>query len=579
MRRKHSISLVAAMFLPVLLTACGGAAQQQAAEPTPEFKQVSEVGGFKLPGGIPDIAGFPIYIPPDDKEKDVKNYKRGGTFNYLSLDPPHLDIGLASSCTVYNVNDMVYSKLVRGRHGPAEDPFRIIIQGDLAKSWEVSSNGLTYTFKLNEGVKYQNLPPVNGRELTSEDVRWSFEEYRSSIQASTFLNVDKIEAPDKYTVKMTLKEPNVDFLASLGAMAYIRPKEIKDKDGDFRKTAIGTGPFVLDKWTPKQGENYSRNPTFWEKDSAGNAMPYLDKANKFVIDDPSAARAAYRSKQVDVVTATIIKDAQEIKGSDPDTIFQSNGSGLVRGNVNGLLFRTDRKPFNDVRVRRAISMGIDRQTLTDTLYGGYYAMSMGTSWAWFMENAPQLKDFGPYYQYNPTEAKKLLAEAGYPNGITVEQIDWYLRVPADSIIAMLAEIGVKDNRRQVDNPTQITLMTRGEYGDMTAAAWYIPGYDFDSESYPFLHSKGPKNYGFYNNPEMDKLLEAQRVEQDPTKRKAIMQKIWDLQLTDMPLTWIPTSRGNFGWRSHVKNLRQHGYMGSTTCYTTGNQNRMVWLDK
>ncbi|HLE82455.1 MAG TPA: ABC transporter substrate-binding protein, partial [Dehalococcoidia bacterium] len=441
-------------------------------------------------------------------------------------------------------------------------------------------DGLAYTFKLREGVKWQNLPPLNGRELTSEDVRFAFEDYRKSIQAATFDNVDKIEAPDKYTVKITLKETNVDFVASIAAMAFIHPKEIKDQDGNWRQKAVGTGPFILESWTPKQGVKYRANPDFWEKDSAGNKLPYLDRAEMFVIPDSAAAAAAYRSYQLDVTPGFgKIIDGQQIKKSDPDTIFMSNGSGLIRGNINGLLPRLDRPPLNDLKVRRAISMGIDRQTMTDTLYQGSWAMSLGMSWIYMFDNAPSLKDFGPYYQYNPTEAKKLLAEAGFPNGLTLEQIDWYTRDAAETTIGMLKEIGVTVKRREVDNATQVTLITKGEYGDMTAAAWYIPGYDVDTELYAFLHSKGAKNYGFYKNPEMDKLLEAQRKEQDPTKRKEILKKIWDLQLSDMPLIWYPTGRGINGWRPYVKNFRPHTYMGTLSCYTTGNNNRIIWHDK
>ncbi|MCX6022194.1 MAG: ABC transporter substrate-binding protein [Chloroflexi bacterium] len=567
--------------LSVMAAACGGAAPAPGAAPpqAPEMKHVAEVGGFKMPGGIPDITGFPVYIPPDDKEKDVKNYKRGGTFNYVSLDPPHLDIGLTSSCTVYNVADMVYNKLVRAKIGPNADPFRVELTSDLAKSWEVSKDGLVYTFHLNQGVKWQNLPPVNGRELTAEDVKWNFEEYSGGIQRATFDNVANIEAPDKYTVKVTLKEPNVDFVASLAAMAFIRPKEIKDADGSFRQKAIGTGPFVMDKWTPKQGLNYSRNAAYWEKDAAGNPLPYLDKANMFVISDTGAARAAYRSGQVDVLRANTVAEAQEVKKSDADTVFMSNASGMVRGNTGGLLYRADRPPLNDVRVRRALSMGIDRPTISDTLYGGVFAMSLGMPWVYFMDNVPTLKDFGPYFQYNPTEAKKLLVEAGYPNGLTVEMVDWYFRIPADSVIAMLKEIGVTVKRREVDNPTQVTIITKGEYGDMTAAAWYIPGYDVDSEIYPFLHSKGAKNYGLYKDPEMDKLLEAQRREPDVAKRKTILKQIWDRQLDQVPVAWIPNARVLYGWRSYAKNYRSHGIMSDTNCYATGNLNRVVWLDK
>ena len=579
MCRNRVTGLLAVALMALLLSACAGPAAPQA--PEAPLKEIREVAGFKIPEGILDIPGIPLYVPQDEKEKDVKSYKRGGTFNYRSLDPPHLDIGLTSSCTVYNENDMVYNKLVRADIGPLADPVRVVLKGDLAKSWEISPDAKVFTFKLQEGVKWQNLPPVNGREFTSADVKWSFEDYKTSIQADTFEGVDKIETPDKYTVKVTLKEPNVDFVAGVASMSFIRPREIKDEDGSFRKRAVGTGPFILDKWTPKQGENYSRNPTYWEKDSAGNPLPYLDKANKFVIDDVAAARAAYRSKQVDELSfwGALKAEADAVLASDPDTVFSSAAPGLFRGNVNGILLRVDKPPLNDVRVRRAISMGIDRQRITDNLYGGFWAMSMGQPWSSAMDRNPSLKEYGPYYQYNPEGAKKLLAEAGFPNGLTLEMKDWYLRTPAEALIGMLAEVNVTIKRQQVDNPTQVELLTKGTYGDMTAAAWYIPGYDIDSQLYPFLHSTGKKNYGKYSNPEMDKLLVAQRLEQDPEKRKVILKKIWDLQLEDPSTIWFPSSLTVYGWRSYVKNYRSHGIMGNLACYTTGNNNRIIWIDK
>ncbi|MBI2886904.1 MAG: ABC transporter substrate-binding protein [Chloroflexi bacterium] len=565
----------------LLVAACAPAAQQDQVQRQEAFeKKVEQVAGYKVPGGIQDLEGFPLFVTPDEKEKDPTKVKRGSSHRYLSLDPPHLDIGITSSCTVYNVNDMVYSKLVRAKVGPQADPFRIELDGDLAKSWEVSSDGLTYTFKLREGVKWQNVPPLNGRELLAEDVKFAFEDYQNSIQRATFENVARIEAPDKYTVKITLKDPNVDFVASIAAMAFIHPKEIKDQDGSWRQKAIGTGPFILETWTPKQGVKYRANPDFWEKDSAGGKLPYLDRAEMFVIPDSAAAAAAYRSGQLDVTPGFgKILDGQQLKKSDPDTIFMSNGSGLVRGNVNGFIMRLDRPPFNDLRVRKALSMGIDRMTMVDTLYQGGYAMSMGTSWIYMFDNMPTLKDWGPNYQYNPTEAKKLLAEAGYPSGLKVDLIDWYYRDPAETVIGLLKEVGITVNRREVDNPTQVTIITKGEYGDMTAVAWYIPGYEADSENYPFLHSKGAKNYGHYSNPEMDKLLDAQRKERDPAKRREILRKIWDLQLTDLPYIWTPTGRGINGWRPYVKNFRPHTYMGTLSCYTTGNNNRIIWHDK
>ncbi|MBI2887560.1 MAG: ABC transporter substrate-binding protein [Chloroflexi bacterium] len=579
-RGAHRLLLMlSALALGAFLVACGAAA-------TPSEKQVgagqaggAEVEGTVIPPGIPDHP-YPAVIPADEKERDPAKYKSGGLMNYTSLDPPHLDIALSSSCTVYNINDMVYNKLVRAKLGPFGDQMRIQLEGDLAKSWEVSADGKTYTFKLHEGVKFQNLPPVNGRELTAEDVVWSFEDYRKGgVQTSYFDLVEKTEAVDKYTFRVILKQPFVDFVASLGEMSYIRPKEIKAEDGNFRKRAIGSGPFILREWTPKQGVRYDKNPDYFEQDTLGRRLPYLDKADMFVIPDSATALAAYRAHQVETVSATTVQEADAIKQSDPDTAFQSNDNRMSRGNIDGVHLRLDKAPFNDVRVRRALSMALDRKGISDTLYEGRGAMAIGMNWTFFLDKFPAFEDYGPWYQHNPKKARELLAEAGYPNGLTINLVDWYLRTPADVLIAQWREAGITVKRREVDNPTHVVLLNEKKFEEMTGVIWGIPQYTVDGGIYPWWHSKGAKNFDNLKDPEMDRLLDAQRVEADPAKRKVLLKQIWDRYLDQVYQIWFTAPRRIAGWRSYVKNHRYHGVIGSLACYTTGNQLRIIWLDK
>ncbi|MBI2885646.1 MAG: ABC transporter substrate-binding protein [Chloroflexi bacterium] len=578
MRRAFCYVGILAGFM-LLSVACAGVAPA----PTQERAGTGQVGGaevagIKIPVGIPDHP-FPVIRPPDEKEKDPSKYRTGGDFRYLSLDPPHLDISLASSCTVYNVNDMVYSKLVRAKLGPTANPFLIELEPDLAKSWDISADGKTYTFKLHEGAKFQNLPPVNGREVTAEDVLWNYQEYaKAGVQRSYFELVDKMEAVDKHTFRITLKQPFPDFLPGLAEMSYIRPKEIREADGNFRKQAIGSGPFILEEWSPKQGVKYRKNPDYFERDTAGNRMPYLDRAQMFVIPDAAVSRAAYRAGQVDVVGATLIQDAEETLKSNPDTIFESAGSGLTRGNINGVHVRLDKPPFNDLRVRRALSMALDRQGLNDTLYEGRGTMSMGMYWVFWTDQFPNLKDYGPWYQHNPTEAKKLLAEAGFPNGISINLVDWYLRTPADVLVAQWKESGINVKRREVDNPTHVVMLNEKKWDEMTGVIWGIPSYTVDASIYPWWHSKGSKNFDNLSDPELDRLLEAQRAELDPAKRKKLLEQIWQRNLDQVYQIWWPTSRGMYGYPKHIKNLRGHAIVGTTSCYTTGIA-RHVWIDK
>ncbi|MBI2887559.1 MAG: ABC transporter substrate-binding protein [Chloroflexi bacterium] len=576
-RAPMAVGLLAALLLAL---ACGpAAAPSQAPRGTGQVGG-TEVAGTRIPQGVPDHP-YPAVIAPDEKEKDVARYKTGGTFNYTSLDPPHLDVSLSASCTAYNVSDMVYNKLVRAKLGPFGDQFGVELEGDLAKSWEVSADGKTYTFKLHEGVKFQNLPPVNGRELTAEDVVFSYKDYAASgVQTSYYEMVDRIEAPDKYTVRITLRQPFADFLPGLAEMSFIRPKELKDEDGNFRKRAIGTGPFIMREWTPKQGVKYDKNPSYFEMNSAGQRMPYLDKANMFVIPDAATARAAYRAGQVEVVDTRTVADTEDVLRSTPDTIVQSNGQTMVRGNVNGLQMRLDKAPFNDVRVRRALSMGVDRKAFNETLYEGRGIMAVGMAWIFFTRTYPKLEDYGPWFQHNPQRAKDLLAEAGFPQGLTINLVDWYLRDQGIEIIQdHLRSIGVTLRRREVDNPTHVVLLNEKKFEEMTGTIWGNPNYAIDGSIYPWWHSKGSKNFDGLNDPAMDKLLEAQRAEMDPAKRQKILQEVWDRANDQVYQIWWQKPRQNYGWRSYVKNYRTHATIGNSGCYTTGNLIRMLWLDK
>src|SRR5205823_1151476 len=129
-----------ALFMVAALVACSAPSRPAGGPAGTGQVGGSEVAGMKIPQGIPDHP-YPLVIPADEKERDASKYKTGGEIRYFSLDPPHLDISLASSCTVYNVGEMVYNKLLRAKLGPEVNPFSIELEGDLAKSWDVSADG------------------------------------------------------------------------------------------------------------------------------------------------------------------------------------------------------------------------------------------------------------------------------------------------------------------------------------------------------------------------------------------------------------------------------------------------------
>jgi peptide/nickel transport system substrate-binding protein len=559
-----------------LAAACGGSKKEESGGVKAEIEQI----GTRAEAGQ-DVIKAGVYngpIPPSKEEQDpLKHAKRGGAVTYLSLDPPHLDMSRSQSCTVYNVNDMVYNKLVRAKVGPLADPYKIELEGDLAESWQVSPDNKEWIFKIRQGVRFHNVEPVKGRELTVEDVKLNLERYKASpAQKDIFELMDRVEIVDRSTVRVLLKQGFAGFAGSIATFSFIIPKELMEGNLAQQK-AVGTGPFVLQEWTPKQGVTYTRNPDYWEK-----GYPFVERATMRVIPDTAAALAAYRAKEVDIgggTTATK-EEITSLVRADPDTVVQVLATSRG-GNVNGLQFNLKNKMFQDIRVRRALSMAIDRKGIADTLYDGRGQgfSSPAIPWVFAFDKEPTLADQGPWYQYKPDEARRLLREAGVAGTKNVDFVYWYQRTTAPLIQQMWKDVGFEINLREVDNPTHIQLLNNYKWDDTIGIVWGSPHYEVDGWVYPFYKTGGGLNYNYVADPDLDRLLEAQRLEGDPTKRKAILKQIWDHLHDKVYEVWWPQNYTSYNWRSYVRNYRIHAFMGTTGCYTTGNMLRQIWIDK
>ena len=192
--------------------------------------------------------------------------KRGGTLSIRTWDPPHFDPFGTISYKTHIALSFTHGRLLKHRAGPSVVPGTFPVEGDLAESWSQPSD-TTYVFKLRRGVKFHNKPPVNGRELTADDVVFSVNHFltvKGTANAYMLESVDKVEAVDKYTVKFTLKEPFVWFLDMLSnpfAVAIVA-KEVVEKYGDLKKpeSVIGTGPWMLDAYRPERAHPLPEPP-------------------------------------------------------------------------------------------------------------------------------------------------------------------------------------------------------------------------------------------------------------------------------------------------------------------------------
>ena len=312
------------------------------------------------------------------------------------------------------------------------------VTGLLAASWEFTSPG-TYVVHLRQGVHWQNIAPVNGREFTSADVVYNFGRDfghgAGFTKPSPFLasnplatSITDVSTPDKYTVVFKFNTPNVEFI--LESMEAVGEDPFAASDavaafGDLNDWhhAIGTGPFVMQDYVPSSSVTLVKNPNYWGFDERypQNQLPYIDKLIVLVIPDPATSLAAIRTGKIDVMEGISLQDSQSMQKSNPQVVALTM-PGTQGGTVDP---RVDTKPFTDIRVREALQKAIDLPTIASTYYGGTCSSDPQTltaytlkGWGFPYSTWPQ--DLKNQYSYDPAAAKKLLADAGYPSGFNTD---------------------------------------------------------------------------------------------------------------------------------------------------------------
>src|SRR5437773_10224860 len=229
--------------------------------------------------------------------------KRGGTVSLRLWDPPHFDPHLTISYKTNVLYTFTHSRLLKYKAGPGVSPGTFTLEGDLAESWS-QPNETTYIFKLRKGVRWHAKPPVNGRELTADDVVYTVERFltlKGNANAYMLASVAKVEPLDRHTVKFTLKEPFawfLDILANPMAGAII-PKECVEKFGDLKKpeSVVGTGPWMLESYRPNVGMTFVRNPNYFIP-----GLPHVDRVEMFVDEDKASRIAAFLTGKYDLGT-------------------------------------------------------------------------------------------------------------------------------------------------------------------------------------------------------------------------------------------------------------------------------------
>ena len=510
--------------------------------------------------------------------------KRGGTLAIRTWDPPHFDPFQTISYKSHIALSFTHSRLLRHKAGPSVVPGTFPIEGDLAESWTQPSE-TTYVFKLRKGVRWQNKPPVNGRELTADDVVFSVNHFltvQGNANAYMLKSVDKVEALDKYTVKFTLKESFVwflDMLANPHAVAIVA-REVVDKHGDLKKweSVVGTGPWMLDSYRPNVGLAYVRNPNYFQ-----SGLPYIDRIEATVDEDNALRMAAFLSGKYDLgwefpgtinrVDWVQIKDTLKQKRPKLQTVeFPSP----VMSHIS---MRTDQKPFSDVRVRQAMSLAIDRKAIIEAVFEGVGAMNPAVPAALKEWSIPfdKLGDGAKYYRHDPAEAKRLLAAAGYPNGFpgTMCFTTYGSTILVDSLQLVqkdLKAVGIDVRIDQKEYGAYIATCFYGKFDSMT----YGPQTGFlepDNFLYGQYYPEELKNQSHIVDNKVAEMLVRQRRTFDQAKRREIIYDIQRHLATQQYYVQMPSGVYIAVWEGALKNY------GPNMGYDYGGRLMAAWLDR
>lgn len=472
----------------------------------------------------------------------------------IAGDPPSIDMHQEQTFMVTIPMSTVYNTLVT--FDPHNYP-KII--GDLAESWTRSDDGMTWTFKLHKGVKFHD-----GSDMTSADVKASWDKIVfppqgvTSTRRSYYEAIKSIEAPDPYTVVFQLKYPWAAFLATIVHPAnYIYSKKYLDQDIHwYKQNAMGTGPFKLKNWVRGSYLEVERNPNYWKK-----GLPYLDGAKYYQMKDTSARAKALRSDRADVEFRGFAPaEVEAIQKQMGDKVVARYPKALIHWGVG---INVDKKPFDDERVRKALSLALDRYDMAKVLgpltgletAGGY--MHPDTPWALSSEELQAFAGFGKDHQANLTEAKRLLAEAGYPNGFQTVLTNRSVKLPYIDfgvyLVSAWKKIGIEAEHRLEESATWSQTRKNRDFELLADPYGSSAAGDPDEILIKFT-SEASNNWGRFKEPVADELFKKQKVELNEQKRIQMVKEIQKAVLQKM--YWIP---GLWWTRIEVRSARIQNY--------------------
>jgi len=412
------------------------------------------------------------------------------------LEPPHLD---PTGGAAQAIDTVVYLNIFEGLTRFTPDGAVVPL---LAKSWEISEDGMTYTFTLQDGVSFHD-----GTAMTAEDVKFSLDRARAedstNAQKSLFSTIADVKATDPQTVVVTLSEPNGSLLFNLawGDAVIVAPESVET----LKTAPVGTGPYRFNEWVQGDRVELVRNPNYWGE------IPELTGATIKFISDPTAAFAAMMAEDIDAFDN--FPAPENMVQFEADPRFQ-----VIIGSTEGetiLSTNNAQAPFDNPKVREALAHAIDRNAIIDGAMFGY-GTPIGTH---FAPHNPAYVDLTAQSDFDPEKARALLAEAGLSDGFETTlhlPPPAYARRGGEIVAAQLAQVGIKAEIINVEWAQWLETVFKGKTFGLTIVSHTEP---MDIGIYT-----RPDYYFQYDNPDLQGVMNRLNATTDPDKRTEMLQE-------------------------------------------------------
>jgi peptide/nickel transport system substrate-binding protein len=539
-------------------------------------RELLTIGGAALAAA----AGRDLISAPATQAQTPRS---GGIFRISGFDPVGFDPHLTLSYRTLTILSMTHSRLVKVKAGPSVRPGTLPLEPDLAESWS-RPNDTTWVFKLRRGVRWHPKPPVGGRELTAQDVVYTYERFMTikGNQARSLLDsVERIDAPDSYTVRFALKEPFAWFLDVLAAMSMvIVPREAVEAFGDLKRAdaCIGTGPWMLERYEPNVRLTLIRHPHYFLP-----GLPYAEGVEVAIDPDHATRFANFAAGRYDFgpESGMVLRriDLPVAKRRRPGLQMAE----FVLPNMNMTWMKLDQPPFTDVRVRRAMATALNwRDLVAANAWASGHGVPNPAIPAAFREWSIPIADLPPegrsLYDQNIAEARRLLAEAGFPRGFTmpVETTAGWGTDYMDGVQAMLANwraAGIESDLRLKEYGAFLATTNAGKFEKVAlglfGGSWTEP----DSFVYRLYIPGQPSNAGGVNDPRLTEMILLQRRTFDPARRREILYDIQRYLSQQVYYLYGPSFNVVVAWDPAVKNFAPnfgHDYGGRLVA---------AWLDR